>query len=173
MTHRSVKKWVEHFGIMQSVETAVMDEDGKLTGNARSRPQIKELPGGSPAMLPWLLNRSVFVSLQDMGFALPDYEEIPVSVPMSASQQAMYETLKEQLIEELKERLVRNDKIFACRLSCKRCSTGPIHLGDPKLSAIRVPKKSLPKCRVFPADRLYPKEEMIIEQIQEELKKRP
>jgi hypothetical protein len=61
-------------------------------------------------MLPWLLNRSVFLSLGDMGFPLPEYSEIPVPVPMAPEQAALYESLKEQLKEELKERLVRGDK---------------------------------------------------------------
>jgi hypothetical protein len=71
---------------------------------------MKELPGGSPAMLPWLLNRSVFLSLGDMGFPLPEYTEIPVSVAMAPEQEALYESLKAQLKDELKERLVKGDK---------------------------------------------------------------
>jgi hypothetical protein len=61
-------------------------------------------------MLPWLLNRSVFLSLRDMGFPLPDYTEIPVPIAMAPEQANRYEDLKEQLKEELKERLVRGDK---------------------------------------------------------------
>jgi hypothetical protein len=45
-----------------------------------------------------------------MGFPLPEYTEIPVSVPMAPEQAALYESLQEQLKEELKERLVRGDK---------------------------------------------------------------
>jgi hypothetical protein len=61
-------------------------------------------------MLPWLLNRSVFLSLGDMGFPLPDYSEIPVEVPMAAEQTLLYESLKADLKAELVERLVRGDK---------------------------------------------------------------
>jgi hypothetical protein len=95
---------------LQRIETVTLDEDGKQTANSRSNVRMKELPGGSPAMLPWLLNRSVFLSLGDMGFPLPEYTEIPISVPMAAEQAVLYESLKEQLKEELKERLVRGDK---------------------------------------------------------------
>jgi adenine C2-methylase RlmN of 23S rRNA A2503 and tRNA A37 len=73
---------------------------------SRSNIRYKELPGGSPAMLPWLLNQSVFLSLGDMGFPLPDYTEIPVSVPLASEQATLYEELKEQLKNELKERLI-------------------------------------------------------------------
>jgi hypothetical protein len=104
------KDWVSAYGILQRIETITLDEDGRQTANSRSNIRYKELPGGSPAMLPWLLNRSVFLSLGDMGFPLPEYTEIPVSVPMAPEQAALYEEFKEQLKEELKERLIRGDK---------------------------------------------------------------
>lgn len=104
------RDWVSAYGILQRIETVMLDEDGKQTANSRSNVRYKELPGGSPAMLPWLLNRSVFLSLGDMGFPLPEYAEIPVSVPMAPAQAVLYEDLKEQLKEELKERLIRGDK---------------------------------------------------------------
>jgi hypothetical protein len=104
------RDWVSAYGILQRIETVTLDEDGKQTANNRSNVRYKELPGGSPAMLPWLLNRSVFLSLGDMGFPLPEYSEIPVSIPMAPEQALFYESLKEQLKEELKERLVRGDK---------------------------------------------------------------
>jgi hypothetical protein len=100
------KDWVLAYGILQRIETITLDEDGRQTANIR----YKELPGGSPAMLPWLLNRSIFLSLGDMGFPLPEYTEIPVSVLMAPEQSILYEELKEQLKEELKERLIRGDK---------------------------------------------------------------
>src|SRR5690606_10643013 len=104
------RDWVSAYGILQRIETVMLDEDGKQTANSRSNVRYKELPGGSPAMLPWLLNRAVFLSLGDMGFPLPEYTEIPVSVPMAPEQAALYEDLRAQLVEELKERLVRGDK---------------------------------------------------------------
>jgi len=104
------RDWVSSYGILQRIETVTLDEDGRQTANSRSNVRFKELPGGSPAMLPWLLNRSVFLSLGDMGFPLPEYSEIPVSVPMAPEQAVRYESLKEQLKEELKERLIRGDK---------------------------------------------------------------
>lgn len=104
------KEWTSAYGILQRIETRTLDEDGKQTANSRSNVRYKELPGGSPAMLPWLLNRSVFLSLGDMGFPLPEYTEIPISVAMAPEQAVRYEALKDQLVEELKERLVRGDK---------------------------------------------------------------
>lgn len=104
------KEWTSAYGILQRIESHTLDENGKQTANSRSNVRYKELPGGSPAMLPWLLNRSIFLSLGDMGFPLPEYTEIPIPVAMAPEQEARYETLKDLLIEELKERLLRGDK---------------------------------------------------------------
>ena len=104
------RDWVSAYGILQRIETRKLDEDGRQTANSRSNIRYKELPGGSPAMLPWLLNRAVFLSLGDMGFPLPEYSEIPVEVPMAAEQALLYESLKADLKAELVERLVRGDK---------------------------------------------------------------
>lgn len=104
------QSWVSAYGILQRIETSTLGEDGKQTANSRSNVRFKELPGGSPAMLPWLLNRSVFLSLGDMGFPLPEYNEIPVAIAMAPAQSVLYESLKEQLKEELRERLLRGDK---------------------------------------------------------------
>jgi len=104
------KEWITSYGILQTIETVTLDEAGKQTANSRSNARMKELPGGSPAMLPWLLNRSVFLSLGDMGFPLPEYTEIPISIPMAPEQEELYESLKAQLKDELKERLVKGDK---------------------------------------------------------------
>ena len=105
-----LKEWVQRYGILQEIETASYDENGKMNGNSRDRRRIVELPGGSPAMLPWLLNNAVFVSLPDMGFALPEYEEIPVPVTMTADMRAQYLSLEHQLKEELRKRLLIGDK---------------------------------------------------------------
>jgi len=54
------KEWSQQYGVEQEIETVTIDEDGKLSGKSRSNVRIRELPGASPAMLPSLINRSVF-----------------------------------------------------------------------------------------------------------------
>ena len=139
------RDWVSAYGILQRIETVMLDEDGRQTANSRSNVRFKELPGGSPAMLPWLLNRSVFLSLGDMGLSPAGYTEIPVSVPMAPAQAVLYEDLKEQLKEELKERLIRG--INPCWLAIfTPCSSGPIHRAGRRWSAALVLAKSSLPC---------------------------
>ena len=159
--------WVASYGILQRIETRKLDEDGRQTANSRTNVRTKELPGGSPAMLPWLLNRSVFLSLGDMGFPLPDYTEIPMEVPMAPEQAMLYETLKEQLKEELQERLVRGDKsllsayLYALLFwpdSPRRAKV----VSDPRTGEVVASIPGLPEAFIGP------KEEAIIELCQQE-----
>lgn len=159
--------WVASYGILQRIETRKLDEDGRQTANSRTNVRTKELPGGSPAMLPWLLNRSVFLSLGDMGFPLPDYTEIPVEVPMAPEQAMLYESLKEQLKDELQERLVRGDKsllsayLYALLFwpdSPRRAKV----VSDPRTGEVVASIPGLPEAFIGP------KEEAIIELCQQE-----
>ena len=185
--HNDVAKWVSRYGIMQEETTTTVDQDGKQTGNKRNKTTVKEMPGGTPDMLPWLLNRSVFMSLSDMGFALPDYQEIPITVPMAAPQAAMYAHLQDQLMTELSERLVKNDRSLLAAylqslLSWPDSSWRPKVVRDPKKreererlekAGIKVPDNFDLIARVsglpnYP--HAFPKEEKIIRLIQDELK---
>ncbi|MCA9995437.1 MAG: DEAD/DEAH box helicase family protein [Anaerolineales bacterium] len=185
--HNDVTKWVSRYGILQEETTVTLDCDGKQTGNKRSKTSVKEMPGGTPDMLPWLLNRSVFMSLSDMGFALPDYQEIPVTVTMSRAQAAMYADLQQQLMTELKERLIKNDRSLLAAylqslLSWPDSSWRPKVIRDPKKrdereklekAGIKVPDNFDLVARInglpdYPHE--FPKEERIIKLIQDELK---
>ncbi|MGD8586948.1 MAG: hypothetical protein PVJ75_16475, partial [Chloroflexota bacterium] len=171
------KRWVSTYGVLQEIETSKIDpHSGKLTGNSRSNVRTKELPGASPAMLPWLLNRAVFISLADMGFALPDYEEIPVTVSLSAEMAVLYTSLYKQLHEELKERLVRNDKslLGAYLQSLLSWVDSPWrqevvidpHTKDREDEGIE--PRVIAEIPGLPADQLFPKEKAIIDLVQKE-----
>jgi hypothetical protein len=171
------KQWVSTYGVLQEIETSKIDpHSGKLTGNSRSNVRTKELPGASPAMLPWLLNRAVFISLADMGFALPDYEEIPVTISMSAEMAMLYTSLYKQLHEELKERLVRNDKsllgaYLQSLLSWVDSPWRPEIVIDPHTKDREdegIEPRVIAEVPRLPADQFFPKEKAIIDLIQKE-----
>ena len=104
------KEWIDEYGVMQVTETSTEDTSSASTGTKSSHRNETEVAGSSPAMLPWLLNRSVFVSLTDMGMALPSYKEIVVEVDMDEDMHIQYNHLYTALSTALAARLIRGDR---------------------------------------------------------------
>ena len=174
------REWGELYGIEQEIQTSTMDpETGKLSGKERSNVRVKELPGSSPAMLPWLINRTVFISLRDLGYALPNYEEIPVTVEMSADMATLYESLQSRLQLELAERLVHNDKsLLGAYLQALLCWVDSPwrdeividpHTKNREHEGIK--PRVIVKIPGLPGGQLFPKEKAIIDLILQHKKK--
>ena len=78
------KRWARLYGVLEMTRqkkrvTDDDDEDG-FTGNRRYQNQAKEQPGISPAIVNRLLDTTVFLSLKDLGLALPHYAEEVVTL---------------------------------------------------------------------------------------------
>ena len=89
------------------VEQVIYEEqDPDYASNRRttkSDRRVKQLPGVSPLVYSrFLLEKTAFLSLNDMGKELPDYEEIPIPVHMTDEVAAEYETTQKILKEVLK-----------------------------------------------------------------------
>ncbi|MBK8989277.1 MAG: hypothetical protein IPM39_24970 [Chloroflexi bacterium] len=170
-----LKKWINQYGIMQEITEVKFDANGFETGNSRSKTRVTELPGASPAMLPWLLNRAVFISLKDMGMALPDYQEIPVGVYMTSDQQNLYDRFADTLRKEMAERLQHNDKsllgaYLQALLSWPDSPWRAKRVVDKKRLAAGydLDAATIAQVPALRDDRLYPKEEEIVELIKAE-----
>lgn len=161
------KKWINDYGMLEYTQT-VTETTAKNSGNKQLTEHVKEAPGASPAMLPWLLERTAFVGLQDMGLQLPDYEEIPIPVMPTDEQLESLKYLESVLGGEMRQRLARGDKsllgiYLQANLSWPDSPWRDEVIIDPKTKDDDVPTVL---CRL-PAlpDKLYPKEEEIIELI--------
>ena len=89
------------------VEQVIYEEqDPDYASNRRatkSDRRVKQLPGVSPLVYSrFLLEKTAFLSLNDMGKELPDYEEIPIPVHMADDVAAEYETTQQILKQVLK-----------------------------------------------------------------------
>lgn len=91
------KRWARLYGVLETVtrrrRSDEEDEDGVFTGNRRYRNQAKEQPGGSPAIISRLLDTTVFLSLKDLGLALPDYKEEVSTLTMLDDQADQYQQM--------------------------------------------------------------------------------
>jgi hypothetical protein len=101
------KRWATLYGVLETERARrrdeVPDEDGE-TGNRRYANQAKEKPGISPAIVNRLLGNTVFLSLKDLGLALPPYAEEVVRLEMEEEQM---------------------NSTAACRATCAHWPSGP------------------------------------------------
>ena len=93
-------------------------EDGEYNDNSRCKKRkIRESqkPGVSPLVYSrFLIESAVFLSLNDMGKDLPDYEEIPVELSLSTEIQEEYNRIEKNLIS-----IIRHDKKAARKIMSK------------------------------------------------------
>jgi len=105
--------FAERYGVVQrtySDSDYDLDWNQASIGRGKGRARVKEAPGISPLLLPdLLLERSAFVRLSDVSEALPDYDEIIVSVPMSDEQEEQYKQLSTTLMAATQKALARGD----------------------------------------------------------------
>ena len=95
------KRWARLYGVLETKrrrrKNDEEDEDGVFTGNRRYRNQAKEQPGVSPAIVNRLLDTTVFLSLKDLGLALPEYKEEVSALTMLGDQSQQYHQMDSSL----------------------------------------------------------------------------
>ena len=88
------------------IETSYELEDSDYASNRRqisTNRKTRQLPGVSPLVYSrFLLEKTAFLSLSDMGKDLPDYEEIPVAVELEEDVQQEYDRVQKALVNILK-----------------------------------------------------------------------
>ena len=68
-------RWVRNFGVLETTFKYDEDDYGALNARRKRRVSTKERPGISPGVVRYTLPTSIFVSLEDLGIALPDFRE--------------------------------------------------------------------------------------------------
>jgi hypothetical protein len=87
------KRWARLYGVLEMTRQKKRDDDGDedgFTGNRRYQNQAREKPGISPAIVNRLLDTTVFLSMKDLGLALPPYNEEVVTLTMEEEQNRQY-----------------------------------------------------------------------------------
>lgn len=132
------------------------DEYGVYSGKRRRRTQVIERPGISPALVPRLLDSTVFLTLEDLGFKLPPYAEQPVVLEMvrrngkKPDQAELYRQLSQDLLAAAKKDWTRMSEYLQTTLAWPNAPW-------------REEETSIGTIPALPADRLYPKEKWLIE----------
>lgn len=108
----------DEYGVTE--KTYVMDES-EYNEKSRSKKtliQTKQKPGVSPLVYSrFLIDCAVFLSLNDMGKHLPDYEEIPVELDLKPEIQKEYDRLEDEFRSIMKQKDIMSRKLMSSFLS--------------------------------------------------------
>lgn len=103
------------------VETTYEETDAEYASNRRaavSSSKTRQLPGVSPLVYSrFLLEKTAFLSLSDMGKELPDYEEIPVPLELDDEVFTEYKRIEKRLVEVLRTQKRIANKILSTYLN--------------------------------------------------------
>ncbi len=120
-----------------------------------------ERPGISPALIPELLPRAIFLKLSDLNIALPPYREIAHAIDMERSQNEAYRSFQQELLTELRNALNQGSKrllgvYLQALLGYSDCPWVQETIKDKESG--RVLAESTP----LPQNTLYPKEKELL-----------
>ncbi len=102
-SYRNPQKFDAEYGVVENVYETT---DAAYNSNRRAskrKTKTRQLPGVSPLVFSrFLLEHTAFLSLNDMGKDLPDYEEIPIPVEMPEDVRDAYKEAERKIRQVLK-----------------------------------------------------------------------
>jgi SNF2 family DNA or RNA helicase len=107
---RDIKRWMELYGVLEKITFVSTNDEGRASLKKAQDVRWHERPGISPALIPELLPRAIFLKLSDLNIALPPYREIAHSIEMESEQKEAYREFQEDLLAELKAALNQGSK---------------------------------------------------------------
>jgi SNF2-related domain len=107
---RDIKRWMELYGVLEKITFVSTNDEGRASLKKAQDVRWHERPGISPALIPELLPRAIFLKLSDLNIALPPYREIAHSIDMEPEQREGYRSFQEDLLAELRAALNQGSK---------------------------------------------------------------
>ena len=116
--YTGTKEFNDEYGVTESVFEISEPEYNSNRRTVRKKLRERQLPGVSPLVYSrFLIESSVFLSLNDMGKQLPEYEEIPVELSMRPEIALEYKKLEGEFIEVLKHEKRIAQKVMSAFMS--------------------------------------------------------
>ena len=177
---RAESRWVEQMGVREKVveeRPAYNSQTGAYTGTSTYERPYTEAPGISPLLVAEMLDSTIYFSLKDLGKGLPRYEEIALPVEMDADTYEQYDRTRSLLKDYLISRKWEGDSSFRAAYlqwalgwpSAMFRPTEVIHNIRSPITNERRPH-TVTKIPSFGEDRVYAKEQALIDLLTEELK---
>lgn len=193
------QKWLENYGILERVTKATKEgEDNSASRGSKKRENIRRRPGVSPLVYSkFLLGNTVFLQLDDISDKLPSITENVIGVRMAQEQEQAYQKIEQSIGDRVRAEMAvtGNSSLLGTYLmSLLSYPDLPFHFG-PILHPSA--KKELPEEYFFldekekflhdnpniidpkdilvipqdlPEEVIYPKEKMLLEIAEQEIK---
>ncbi len=107
---RDIKRWMELYSVLEKITYIPSGDKGRASLKKAQEVRWHERPGISPALIPELLPRAIFLKLSDLNIALPPYREIAHPIHMEPEQNKAYHSFQEELLTELRAALNQGSK---------------------------------------------------------------
>ncbi len=101
---------MELYGVLEKITFVSTNDEGRASLKKAQEVRWHERPGISPALIPELLPRAIFLKLSDLNIALPHYREIAHSIDMEPEQNEAYRSFQDDLLTELRMALNQGSK---------------------------------------------------------------
>jgi superfamily II DNA or RNA helicase/16S rRNA G966 N2-methylase RsmD len=165
-----VQRWIEKYGVLEEIVKDKKDSDdvrvGVFSGKRRSETIVREGAGISPELVTRMLEYTAFVQLSDLGFALPNFTEIPHYLNLAPDHREAYDRLQHALKMYLSDNRFngKSQRVLGAYLQSL--------LGYPnagfRAEVVRDPDGVvIASAPALGEDRLYPKEERLIQLVRE------
>ena len=168
--YRSPKKFVQQYGVEELVirETSGGNATDNRTSKGRSRSsRTNERPGISPQLFAdQLLDKAVFLHLDDVSQSLPPLSEDVIGVEMDPDVALAYGDMEEQIKEVMRPLLKKGDKRLLGTYLVNLLSYPDRPFGNPP---IKLEEGNLYSPQEFGQGHLYPKEKELLNLIESEL----
>ena len=171
--HNAISQWIDAFGVWETRYTTV--EDARIVSHGtQSKRRVytsqRERPGISPALIPYLIERCVFIKLRDVGKAMPPYQETLLPMRMNPALQSNYQYLTREGIHLLRHARATKDAHLATTVT-----QALVHYPDHAMMRDEVITDkhgtTLLTIPAMPADILYPKEQAILDEVRANCRK--
>ncbi len=164
------QRWIKRYGVEQRVTKTYESQrtDGAVSKRRSDRPQVKELPGISPLVLPrHLLDACLFLELADVAPGLPPYREDVRTIPLGPVLGPVYHHLEHTATAALHQLLARYDthalaSWFTGLMVQPNLPWYGVTIAHPRTGYV------LGEAPPLPEELVYPKEQALLELLRQE-----
>ena len=170
-TYNKSSEFNVEYGVTESVyEIKAADYNSNRRAKKR-KVREKQLPGVSPLVYSrFLMEQAVFLSLNDMGKSLPEYEEFPIELQMNDAVETEYKRIEKELIDVLKYDKTIGTRILSAYLSLLTVYPDQPYAQEPVMHPIfNIPL--VEPCDTSSFEELHKKDEKIMEIVADKIAK--